>query len=465
MESLTSLPTLRRNLSRALKFVWDSGPKWTLASGVLVVVQGLLPLTSLYLIKLLIDSVTEGLAAPNPADALGEVVWFVVLLGVVAVISTACSTLATLVNRAQGQAVTDHMSSILHAKSIEVDLEYYENPQYFNTLHRAQREASSRPTQILSTLLQLAQNGISLVAVAGLLIWFNWWIGIVLVAASVPLIIVRLRYGKKLYVWQWGTTPAERESWYINLMLTLSDYAKDIRLLNLGSYFMRRFSALRDKIRKERLNLDVKRSVAELGAQAVATMAAVGVNVFFVYQTFQGALTVGGLVMYFQAVQRGSGFLQNVIRNLAYLYESNLFLSNLYEFLDIEPKAVQATQPRAMPKPLKKGIAFECVKFQYPGGARKVLEDISLIIEPGEHVALVGENGAGKTTLVKLLCRLYDSTEGRITLDGIDLRDFTADFRITDGRNSVYHLDTQDIGRSINLKSAVINPICRKILV
>jgi ATP-binding cassette subfamily B protein len=374
--------------------------------------------------------VTEGLAAPNPADALGEAVWFVVLLGVVAVISSACSTLATLVNRAQGQAVADHMASILHAKSIEVDLEYYENPQYYNTLHRAQQEASSRPRQILNTLMQLAQNGISLVAVAGLLIWFNWWIVVVLVAASVPMILVRLRYGKKLYVWQSGTTPAQRESWYLNNMLTLDSYAKDIRLLNLGPYFMRRYKTLRDKIRQERLNLDLKRSFAELGAQALATIAAVGVNVYFAYQTFQGILTVGGLVMYFQAVQRGSGFLRNVFANLASLHESNLFLSNLYEFLDIEPKAVETTQPRTIPKPLKKGIVFERVKFQYPGGTRKVLEDINLTIEPGEHIALVGENGAGKTTLVKLLCRLYDPTEGRITLDGIDLRDLNiSDFR------------------------------------
>lgn len=396
----------------------------------LILVQGLLPLASLYLIKLLIDSVTEGLAAPNPADAFDETVWFVVLLGVVAVISSACSTLATLVNRAQGHAVTDHMTSILHAKSVEIDLEYYENPQYYNTLHRAQQEASTRPTQILNTLMQLAQNGISLVAVAGLLIWFNWWIVVVLVAASVPMILVRLRYGKKLYVWQMETTPARRESWYLNFMLTRDSHAKDIRLLNLGSYFMDRYRTLRDKIRRERLNLDIKRSRAELGAQALATMAAVGVNVYFAYQTFQGLLTVGGLVMYFQAVQRGSGFLNNMFRNLATLHESNLFLSNLYTFLDIEPKAVEATQPKAMPKPLKKGIAFENVKFQYPGGTRKVLENINLTIKPGEHVALVGGNGAGKTTLVKLLCRLYDPAEGRITFDGIDLRDL----KITDLR-------------------------------
>ena len=131
----------------------------------LVLIQGLLPLASLYLIKLLIDSVTEGLTAPNSADALAAVVWFVVLLGLVAVISTACSTLSTLVNGAQGQAVSDHMTSILHAKSIEIDLEYYENSQFYNTLHRAQQSATSRPTQILHTFLQLAQNGISLVAV------------------------------------------------------------------------------------------------------------------------------------------------------------------------------------------------------------------------------------------------------------------------------------------------------------
>jgi ATP-binding cassette subfamily B protein len=430
MNSSDSTLTLRRNLSRALKFVWDSGPKWTLASSALVLVQGLLPLVTLYLIKLLVDSVTVSLAAPSPANDLGEVVWFVVLLGVVAVISSVCSTLSSLVNNAQGQAVTDHMASILHTKSVEVDLEYYENPQYYNTLHRAQREASYRPTRILLTLFQLAKNGISLLAVGGLLVWFSWWIGIVLVVAGIPLMLVRLRYGKKFYLWQREKTPAEREAWYLNFMLTRDSHAKDIRLFNLGSYFMRRFRTLRDNIRRERLHLHVQRSLAEIAAQAFATVAAVGVYFYFAYQTFQGSLTIGDFVMYFQAVQRGAVFLQGVMTNLASLYESKLFLSNLYEFLDIEPKVLEATQPRVIPRPFKKGIVFEHVKFHYPGGTRKVLEDINLTIKPGEHIALVGENGAGKTTLVKLLCRLYDPSEGRIRIDDIDLRDLKiADLR------------------------------------
>jgi ATP-binding cassette subfamily B protein len=183
---------------------------------------------------------------------------------------------------------------------------------------------------------------------------------------------------------------------------------------------------MRNRLRRERLNLDTKRSVAEFGSQSLATTAAVGVNAYFAYQTFQGALTVGGLVMYFQAVRRGSEFIQRLVRNMSHLYENNLFLSNLYEFLDLEPKTVRPAQPRSVPNPLVKGIAFEQVKFQYPGGTRQVLENINLTIRPGEHVALVGENGAGKTTFVKLLSRLYDPSEGSITLDGIDSRDLDA---------------------------------------
>jgi ATP-binding cassette subfamily B protein len=128
--------------------------------------------------------------------------------------------------------------------------------------------------------------------------------------------------------------------------------------------------------------------------------------------------------MYTQAFQRGQGFLQQILSGLAGLYEDNLFLSNLFEFLDLRPKVVPPRHPRPVPKLMKTGIVFDRVSFNYPGGDRKALEDVSLTIRPGEHVALVGENGAGKTTLIKLLCRLYDPAAGAITLDGVDLREY-----------------------------------------
>jgi ATP-binding cassette subfamily B protein len=135
-------------------------------------------------------------------------------------------------------------------------------------------------------------------------------------------------------------------------------------------------------------------------------------------------LTVGDVVMYYQAFQRGQDFLREILSGLAGLYEDHLFLASLYEFLDLERRIVEPARPRPVPRPLRTGIVFDGVSFQYPSAPRKVLHDVTLAIGPGEHVALVGANGSGKTTIVKLLCRLYDPTGGTITVDGIDLRDF-----------------------------------------
>jgi ATP-binding cassette subfamily B protein len=141
-------------------------------------------------------------------------------------------------------------------------------------------------------------------------------------------------------------------------------------------------------------------------------------------QAIGGKITYGDLVMYFQAFQRVQGFFQGILGNLLGLYEDNLFLSNLYEFLDLKRMVVEPVPAKPVPHPMRRGIEISHVSFQYPGGARTVFEDISLAIRPGEVVALVGENGSGKTTLIKLLCRLYDPTGGTISIDGIDLREF-----------------------------------------
>jgi ATP-binding cassette subfamily B protein len=422
--SLTPKLQRRLLLRRAIAIVWQSAPGWTLASFVLLIVQGVLPLLLLYLMKLVVDAVTTGLAAPDKGVAFRQVALLIGLMGAVTLVGALCRSLAGLVSEAQSQVVTDHMSDILHAKSIEVDLEYYESAQYYDTLHRAQQEAPYRPTRIVNGLVQVGQNGISLLAMAGLLFSFHWGVAAVLFAAVVPGVLVRLRYAGKMYRWQRQRTPTERHAWYFHWLLTGDVHAKEIRLFDLGPLFIRRFRDLRQQLRRERLEIATKRSVAELVTQASATLAIFGSYAFIAYRTVQGTITLGDLVMYYQAFQRGQGFLQEMLGGLAGLYEDNLFLSNLYEFLDLKPKVVEPHHPRPVPQPLQTGIVFDRVSFQYPTGTRKVLEDITLTIRPGEHIALVGENGAGKTTLIKLLCRLYDPTEGIITFDGLDLRQF-----------------------------------------
>jgi len=424
LNPLTDTPhPFLRNILRAIQFVWNSGPGWTLGSAALLIVQGTLPLLILYLIKLVVDAVADSLTASDPSAHFEEVALLVGFSGAVALVMALCGILANLVKQAQSRAVTDHMYSILHQKSVELDLEYYENPEYYNTLHRAQKAASHRPREILAALLGIGQNGVSLLAIAGLLVWVHWLILPVLFLAALPEFFVRLRYANKLHSWERTHTPAERQSWYLNMLLTQESHAKEIRLFNLGTLFQEQFGAVRRQLRQEHLNLNIRRSVAEMMTQVSATLAVFSVLCFVVYKTLQGLLTVGDLVMYFGAVQRGGAVLKGLGNGLTSLYENNLFLTHLYEFLGVEKAVIEAPHPKPIPRPLRKGIGFEHVRFAYPTGSRTVLEDVTLNIEPGEHIALVGENGAGKTTLVKLLCRLYDPTEGRITLDGVDLRE------------------------------------------
>ncbi|UCD32928.1 MAG: ABC transporter ATP-binding protein [Desulfobacterales bacterium] len=411
-------------IDRAMRFVFKAGPGWTIASLALVLLQGVLPLLTLYLMKLIVDAVTLAMIAPDKLAAFWQVILFIGLAAGVALFSAFCQLVAGLVNEAQTLAVTDYVYDILHTKSIEVDLAYYENPQYFDTLHRAQEEGPYRPTYILNGLVRLGQSGISLVAMAGLLFSFHWGVAVVLFAAAVPGVLVRLKYSEKIYQWQRQRTSVERRAGYLNWLLTGDAHAKEIRLFGLGNLFIYRFSNLRKQLREEKLKITRKRSVADLVAQASATLAVFGSFGVIAFRTVQGVITLGDMVMYFAAFQRGLSYLKDMLGGLADVYENNLFLSNLYEFLDLETKVKEPLHPLPVPRSMKKGIIFEHVSFQYPTGNRMVLKDISFDIQPGEVVALVGENGSGKTTLIKLLCRLYDPEDGVITLGGIDLRRF-----------------------------------------
>ncbi|MCT7958515.1 ABC transporter ATP-binding protein [Laspinema palackyanum] len=416
---------LLQNIKRATQLVWQSAPGWTIASLVLLLVQGVLPLLSLYLMKLLVDTVTVGIAEPDKTIIFRQILLLITLVGIATLVSDFCRSLGNFTTEAQSQVVTDYVHDMLHAKSIEVDLEYYENAQYYNALHRAQQEAAFRPPRILTSLIQVAQNAVSLVAIAGLLLSLHWSIGAILFAAAVPGLLVRLKHTGKLFQSQRGWTSLERIAYYFHWMLTHDTYAKEVRLFDLGSLFRTRYRHLRQEIRQQKLILARQRSMTELATQASATLAIFAACGFIAFQTVQGAITLGGLVMYYQAFQRGQGFLREMLSSVASLYENSLFLSNLYEFLDLKRAISEPLHPQPMPKPLQIGIEFHNVGFHYPHSSRALLENINLTIKAGNIVALVGENGAGKTTLIKLLCRLYEPTKGKITFDNIDLRQLT----------------------------------------
>lgn len=418
--TMTSAQTFVFNTLRALNFIWRCSRRLTVASIALVLVQSLLPLAGLYLMKMVVDAVTA-----HHQISFRRVAFLIALSAAIALLEILCTSISDIVRASHSRVITDNMQGLLHAKSVEVDLEYYENSNYYDTLHRAQQESSVRPNRIFYNLLQIAQNGLSLVTMIGLIISIHWSIAIFVLLAALPSLWVQLKHAEKMFSLEREQTPLERQSWYFSDVLTRDSHAKEIRLFDLGSLFLQRYRRLREQLGTERLELLKRRSIGEGSADAVATVTAFAAYAFTAYRTIQGSITVGDLVMFYQAVQRARAYVRQFLSSVASLYENNLFLSNLYEFLDLKPKVTEPIRPKLVPYPMRAGIAFRHVSFQYPSSTREVLHDINLTIRPGEHIALVGENGAGKTTLIKLLCRLYDLTEGTITLDGIDLRDFS----------------------------------------
>ena len=417
------------NLRRSLRLVWESSREWTILAVLLVLLQGLMPVITLYLIGRMIDAITTALQLQLPL-ASSELLGQIALVGIVMFLDIGLGTLAGIVREGQSLSVSNHILSAIHAKSIAVDLDYYENAQYYNDMHRVQQEAPYRPPQIVDNLLQTVSNLILLVGVTGLLLTFNTGAPFILFASAFPTVLVRMRFARILFEWQRRSAETERRALYLNIVMTYENYAKEIRLFNTGRLFSQRYDAIRTKLRREKLAISWKRTIFELGVELLAVVALVVAFALIVNDALKSAITIGELVIAFQAFQRGQGAVQSLLGSFAALYEHNMFLKDFYKFLALEPTIKSPAHPRPVPNPAHEGVVFENVGFGYAGGKKQVLSDVSLTIKPGEIIALVGENGAGKTTLIKLLCRLYDPTSGRITLDGIDLRDFdVADLR------------------------------------
>ena len=409
-------------LTRALRMVWEGSRVLTVVSFLLVLLQALLPLAVLYLTKLVIDALYA--VAQGGDIAFSHILMLLGLAAGAGLLGSLLGVISGLVAEDHSNRVTDRVLGTLNRKSVEMDLRYYEDATFHDSLHRAQRDAPYRPTAVLNNMLRLTQAGLLIVGIVGLLVTIHWLLAVFLFLAVLPSVLVRVRHADRYYKWQKRTSQLDRQVGYLSYLLLQPPTAKEVRLFGLGEVLANRYQELLRRLRRESFDLSKTRGGGDAIAQTVAAVVVFGAFVYIAWRTYQGDLSIGDLVMYFGAVQRGQSAAQSLFSALAGLYEDNLFLTTLEEFMAVEPEITAPPDPEPVPDPIRQGIVFEDVSFHYPGSSRPLLAGIDLEIRPGEVIALVGANGAGKTTIVKLLCRLYDPDAGRITIDGIDLRRF-----------------------------------------
>jgi ATP-binding cassette subfamily B protein len=427
---------LRGSVSQSgqtLGLVWRSSPGGTIALGVLTVLAAALPPVVAYVGKLIIDAVIAAhAAAPGAARdaAVARTVRFVLLeLGAVGTIALLERSLG-LVRQLVGSRLGIDVNVAILEKAQELDLRHFEDPEFYDKLTRARREASSRPLSLIQGNFQLLRNALTLAGYVALLVRFSGWMVAALLVATVPAFVAEARFsGAAFRLRNWRSPDARRLN-YLEYVMANDEHAKEVKLFGLGPLLLGRYKRLAEQFYVEDKALATRRTVWAYLLSLVSTLVFYACYALIVLATARGGLSLGDMTLYLAAFRQGQQSFQSILTAVGGMYEDSLYMSNLFEFLSIPvarelgaPAAEAAARPPA-PTLVEEGIRFEGVGFRYPEAKVWALRGIDLVLPKGQSLALVGENGAGKTTFIKLLAGLYRPTEGRVLLDGKDLRDW-----------------------------------------
>jgi ATP-binding cassette subfamily B protein len=411
-------------LRRVLELVWQSGPLACVGLLILTLVGGVLPAVQLYVGKLIIDTVVAASTRPDGEIFTSRALGLVGLELGLLVLSAAVQTAGSILQEVFGEKLTFQINERILRNADALELAYFEDSKFYDALQRAQREAGYRPLGLLIQSLSITQSVVSMGALVVLLARLGVFVLPVLVLASVPLLVTTVRFVRTGYLLVQARTPEARQMSYIKTLMGTDQAAKEIKLFDLGPYFIESFRNLFTKVHRETVALALRKGAARVGSSVFNALCYAGLYGYLIWMALRRLLTIGDLTLYAGAVLQLNNQLQSLSESGARVYQNALFINDLFRFLDLEPRRAVAAAPRPLPERIEQGIRFEDVSFRYPGSEREVLSGVSFEIRPGETVALVGENGSGKTTLVKLLTRLYEPTGGRILLEGRDLAEY-----------------------------------------
>ena len=410
-----------RYLPSLLRLVWQTHRGYTAAMIALRLFRAFVPVAGLWVAKLIIDQVVHVSATPGASLA---PLWRVVVLELaVVIVGELLARASSLVESLLGDLFSNSMSVRLMRHAATLDLAQFEDPEFYDHLERARRQTTAR-IGLIAMLLAMGQDILTLGTLAAALVVHNPWLLLLLTVAILPSFLGETHFAALSYSLLFRRTPERRELDYLRFVGASDKTAKEVQMFGLAGWLSDRYAALAARYYEENKRLSIRKGVVSALLSLVGTLGYYGAYVTILLRAVAGAISLGTLTFLAAAFSRSRDLIQRLLLSASDIYEQSLYLKDLFVFFEMEPSIRSRPGAARVPSPLRTGFAFEDVGFQYPGSERWAIRHVSLSISPGERIALVGENGAGKTTITKLLARLYDPTEGRILLDGIDVREY-----------------------------------------
>lgn len=410
------------NISGIWGLIKTAAPGWLYISLALVILENLLFFSSLYLMKLLIDVVAA--AQLHSQNAQKEIITYVVLSGLAGVLYFVSRSFSAYSTEVLSTRVGEYLNNKVHEKAVNLQLSFYESSSYYDVLKRAIEAGADKPGLIITTLIEMLKNCLSLVAVTSVLLLINWVLLPIIALFILPTLVIRLKYSKKLNELRIAQTPLERKSNYLSNLITTDTAAKEIRTYSLGNYLQEKLSIIRLALVKEKLFLNLKRTQLEVFSTTLSYIGVFFCIGFIALKAVTGETSTGDITLFLVAFPQAFTLLQHIAGGLSSVYQNSIYINSAFELLELENTIEDQDGKIPMPMGDDVSIRLSNIKFAYPHADKETLSGINLSIPSGKIVALVGLNGAGKSTLIKLLCRLYDPSEGQILYGDTDIRSF-----------------------------------------